>query len=61
MGRTKQDGPKNLAKVLGNSRFQKVFVTKGTSRLPYYLSTERYDTLVAGFERRGWAVEKVQS
>lgn len=60
MGRNRQDGPKNLAKVLNNPRFQKVFVTKGNSRLPYLLSTERYESLVAGFERRGWAVEKAQ-
>lgn len=61
MGRTRDQGTKNLAKALSNPRFQKVFVTKGNSRLPYLLSTERFDALVAGFERRGWAVEKDQS
>lgn len=59
MGRVKEQGPKNLAKVIDQAaRFQKVFVTRGSSRLPYYLSNDRYDDLVAGFQRRGWTVEK---
>jgi len=60
MGRSKIQGPKNLAKVVENARFQKVFVTRGSSRLPYYLSNDRYEDLVAGFQRRGWTVEKAQ-
>lgn len=58
MGRGKEQGPKNLAKVIEKARFQKVFVVRGSSRLPYYLSSDRYDDLKAGFERRGWTVEK---
>jgi hypothetical protein len=58
MGRSRQQGPKNLAKVMDQPRFQKVFVIKGTSRLPYLVSNERYESIVAGFERRGFTVEK---
>jgi len=59
MGRVKEQGPKNLAKVIDQAaRFQKVFVTRGSSRLPYQFSVERYDELVNRFERRGWTVEK---
>ena len=58
MGRTKQEGPKNLAKMLNQPRCQKVIVTRGSSRLPYFLSVERYDELVSRFEGRGWTVEK---
>ena len=58
MGRSKIQGPKNLAKAVENARFQKVFVTRGSSRLPYFLSVERYDELVSRFEGRGWQVEK---
>ena len=61
MGRTREQGPKNLAKVIDQPRFKKVFVVRGSSRLPYYLSSDRYEALVAGFERRGWTVEQVQS
>lgn len=60
MGRSKIQEPKNLAKVVGRSQFQKVFVTRGSSRLPYYLSVERFDELVSRFEGRGWSVEKVE-
>lgn len=60
MGRSKIQGPKNLAKVVENARFQKVFVTRGSSRLPYLVSSDRYEAIVAGFERRGWTVEKAQ-
>ncbi len=61
MGRNREQGPKQLVKALDNPRFQRVFVTKGDSRLPYLLSMDRYDEHVAGFERRGWVVEKAQS
>jgi hypothetical protein len=59
MGRShKKEGTKNLAKVLDNPRFTKVFVTKGNSRMPMLLSTASFDVLAAGFERRGFTVEK---
>lgn len=58
MGRTKQEGPKQLAKVVNNPRFTRVFVTKGNSRMPMLLSNASYELLVAGFERRGYTVEK---
>jgi hypothetical protein len=50
-----------LAKVVENARFQKVFVTRGSSRLPYLVSSDRYEAIVAGFERRGWSVERAES
>ena len=58
MGRSKMQGPKNLAKVVDQPRFQKVIVTRGSSRLTYFLSFGRYDELVSRFEGRGWQVEK---
>lgn len=57
MGRNREQGPKQLAKVVDNPRFTRVFVTKGSYRMPMLLATTSYDTLVAGFERRGYAVE----
>lgn len=59
MGRKRDEGPKNLAKVLDNPRFTRVFVTKGNSRMPMLLATASFDVLAAGFERRGYTVEKV--
>jgi len=61
MGRKKEDGPKNLAKVLDNPRFVRVFVAKGNSRMPMLLSAANYDLIAAGFERRGYSVERAQS
>lgn len=62
MGRTKFEGPKNLAKLVDNPRFVRVFLTKNNRRLPssLLLSADSYDLLAAGFERRGFTVEKAQ-
>lgn len=58
MGRTKAEGPKQLAKLVNNPRFVRVFVTKGSSRMPMLLSATSFDAIAAGFERRGYTVEK---
>lgn len=58
MGRNRDQGPKQLARVIDSPRFTKVFFTKGSSRLPYLVSTDRYEAIVASFERRGFKAEK---
>lgn len=60
MGRKGIEGPKNLAKVLNNARFIRVFVSKGNNRMPMLLSNANYDVLAAGFERRGYTVERAE-
>lgn len=60
MGRNREQGPKQLAKVLDNPRFIRVFVAKGNSRMPMLMSAANYDVIAAGFERRGYVVEKAQ-
>lgn len=58
MGRSKAEGPKNLAKVIHNPRFVRVFITKGSNRMPMLLSQASFDLITAGFERRGYTVER---
>lgn len=58
MGRSKQEGTKNLAKLVDNPRFVRVFVTKGNNRMPLNISAASFDLIAGGFERRGYTVEK---
>ncbi len=58
MGRNREEGPKNLAKVINNPRFVRVFVTKGSARMPMTFASDSFERIAAGFERRGYAVEK---
>lgn len=58
MGRKREEGPKNLATVVDNPRYMRVFFTKGSQQMPIMVSTASYDRIVAGFERRGYTVEK---
>ncbi len=58
MGRNRTEGPKNLAKVIDNPRFMRVFVTKGNNRMPMNISAASFEVIAAGFARRGYAVEK---
>lgn len=58
MGRTRQEGPKQLSRVVDNPRFTRVFVCKGNARMPVLMATSSFSTIAAGFERRGYTVEK---
>lgn len=58
MGRNRSEGPKNLAKVMDNPRFVRVFVTKGSARMPMTFAADSFERIASGFERRGYAVEK---
>lgn len=58
MGRNRAEGPKNLAKVMDNPRFVRVFVTKGSARMPMTFAADSFERIASGFERRGYAVEK---
>ena len=58
MGRTRQEGSKQLARVIDQPRFVRVFVTKGSNRMPINISAASYELIAAGFERRGYRVEK---
>lgn len=49
-----------MAKLVDKPRFVRVFVTKGNHRMPVNLSEASYELLAAGFERRGYRVEKAQ-
>lgn len=61
MGRTREEGPKQLTRVIDSPRFQKVVFTKGDRRLPMLVSTASYGKIVAGFESRGFtAVQGAQ-
>ena len=60
MGRGKEQGTKNLAKLVENPRFVRVFVTKGNYRMPMNISASSFDLIEAGFERRGYKLEKSQ-
>ena len=58
MGRNREQGPQQLARVLDKPRFVKVFVTKGSARMQMTFAADSFDRISAGFERRGYAVEK---
>lgn len=58
MGRNREQGPKQLARVLDKPRFLKVFVVKGSTRMPMTFASDSFERIAAGFERRGYAVEK---
>ncbi len=54
MGRTKVEGPKNLAKVIDQPRFQRIFFVNGSTRLSFLVAMGSRDKIVAGFEARGF-------
>lgn len=56
MGRKAEQGQKNLAKCLDNPRYVKVFFTNTNRNISFQIATASYDTIVAGFVRRGWNV-----
>lgn len=58
MGRTRDEGPKNLVKVINQPRFQRVFFTNGSTRLSFLVAVGSRDKIVAGFEARGFTAQK---
>ncbi len=57
MGRKGKEGPKNLARVIDNPRFTRVFFNNGTTKLSFMVAMGSRDRIVAGFEKRGFKAE----
>lgn len=56
MGRTKEQGSKNLIRVIHTPRFQTVHFMNGSTNLKMLIATNSYDKIVAGFEKRGYKI-----
>lgn len=54
MGRNREQGPKNLVKVIDQPRFQRVFFVNGSTKLSFLVAMGSRDKIVAGFEARGF-------
>lgn len=63
MGRGRNEGQKNLVKMLDNPRYVRVFFARGSQRLPssMLVSAASYERIIAGFERRGYTVAVSES
>jgi len=58
MGRNKTEGAKNIVRQIDQPRFQRVWFTRGDTRLQILISNASYDKVVAGFESRGFKSSK---
>lgn len=58
MGRNKTEGAKNIVRQIDQSRFMRVWFTRGDTRLQVLIANASYDKIVAGYEARGFKSSK---